>query len=116
MSKTLLAGSAEDVLQAIEQGHAAYWRGANWWLLYTIFGLPHWLPRPHGRVMRAHETRVRRAVANVVAARHHGEASSDEDPSADRNAAASSASPRRQAVAPSRSQCSDRRCRVRAGC
>ena len=70
ISKTMLAGGAEDVLHAIAQGHADYYRGVNWWAVYTIFGLPHWLPRPRGRAMRAHETRLRMAVAELVKARH----------------------------------------------
>ena len=32
ISKTMLAGGAEDMVHAIEKGHADYYRGANWWL------------------------------------------------------------------------------------
>ena len=66
ISNTLLAGGADDVLGAIEKGHADYYRGINWWVTYTLLGLPHWLPRPGGRAMRAHETRLRDAVAQLV--------------------------------------------------
>jgi cytochrome P450 len=66
ISNTMLAGGAEDMLLSIEEGHADYYRGANWWLLYTLLGLPHWLPRPGGRSMRAHEQRLRNAVARLV--------------------------------------------------
>jgi cytochrome P450 len=70
ISKTMLAGGADDVLHAIAQGHADYYRGVNWWAVYTIFGLPRWLPRPRGRAMRAHESRLRDAVRDLVQARH----------------------------------------------
>jgi cytochrome P450 len=69
ISQTMLAGGAPDVIHAIEQGHADYFRAANWWIVYTLFGLPHWLPRPGGRAMRAHERRLRNAIAELVRAR-----------------------------------------------
>ena len=69
ISNTMLAGGAKDMLQAIEEGHAAYYAGMNWWVMYTVLGLPHWLPRPKGKSTRAHERRMREAVATVVQAR-----------------------------------------------
>jgi cytochrome P450 len=78
ISNTMLAGGAPDVLHAIEQGHAAYYDAANWWVVYTMLGLPHWLPRPGGRAMRAHETRLRDAVAQLVRARRAGAADGDD--------------------------------------
>ncbi len=69
ISKTMLAGGDEQMLHDIEQGHADYYNGMNWWVMYSFFGLPHWLPRPGGISMRAHETRVREAVARLVRAR-----------------------------------------------
>ncbi len=72
ISNTMLAGGAPDVLRAIEKGHAAYYDAANWWVVYTMLGLPHWLPRPGGRAMRAHETRLREAVGALVRARRAG--------------------------------------------
>jgi cytochrome P450 len=69
---TMLAGTADDAIDAIEKGHAGYFAGVNWWTVYTIFRLPHWLPRPGGRAMRAHEGRLRAAMAGVVEARHRG--------------------------------------------
>jgi cytochrome P450 len=74
ISSTMLAGGAEKVLQAIEQGHSDYYRGANWWVLYTLLGLPHWLPRPGGKLMRAHESRLRDAVAALIRTRRNGAA------------------------------------------
>jgi cytochrome P450 len=62
----MLAGGADDVLRAIEKGHADYYRGINWWIIYTLLGLPHWLPRPGGKSMRAHEIRLREAVTDLV--------------------------------------------------
>ena len=59
ISTTMLAGGAEEVLEAIQKGHSLYYASANWWVLYTLLGLPHWLPRPGGTAMRAHETRLR---------------------------------------------------------
>src|SRR5262249_18429361 len=56
-------------LRAIEQGHAEYFQHANWWVAYVVLGLPHWLPRPGGRSMRAQEVRVREAVTKIVNAR-----------------------------------------------
>jgi cytochrome P450 len=78
ISNTMLAGGAEDMLHAIEKGHADYYRGANWWVIYTLLGLPRWLPRPGGKLMRAHEDRIREAVAGIVRARR-GAAADGED-------------------------------------
>jgi cytochrome P450 len=69
ISTTMLAGGAGDVLEAIQKGHSLYYASANWWVLYTLLGLPHWLPRPGGTAMRAHETRLRNSVAELVASR-----------------------------------------------
>jgi cytochrome P450 len=78
ISNTMLAGGAENMLDAIEKGHADYYRGANWWLMYTLLGLPHWLPRPGGKSMRAHESRLRAAVAELVRARRADAAAADD--------------------------------------
>jgi cytochrome P450 len=72
ISNTMLAGGAEPMLRAIQKGHAGYYRGANWWVVYRLMGLPHWWPRPGGNAMRAHETRLRRAVTELVKARRAG--------------------------------------------
>jgi cytochrome P450 len=69
ISNTMLVGGAPDMLHAIEQGHAEYYAGANWWVTYTMLGLPHWWPRPGGRAMRAHENRLRDAAATLVGMR-----------------------------------------------
>jgi cytochrome P450 len=69
ISKTMLAGVSEEMLHAIEKGHADYYRAANWWVMYSLLGLPHWLPRPGGKSMRTHETRMRKAVSELVQAR-----------------------------------------------
>jgi cytochrome P450 len=66
ITNTMLAGGAGDMFDAIEKGHADYYAGINWWIIYTLFGLPHWLPRPGGRAMRAHEQRLRDAVSELV--------------------------------------------------
>lgn len=78
ISNAMLAGGAEDMLGAIEKGHADYYRGINWWIAYTLFGLPPWLPRPGGKLMRAHEQRLRAFVAELVRARR-ANASGGED-------------------------------------
>lgn len=78
ISNTMLAGGASDMLQAIEQGHAGYYRGINWWVLYRLLGLPHWLPRPGGDAVRGHETRLRASVTALVRARR-AEASTAND-------------------------------------
>jgi len=78
ISNTMLAGGAPDVLHAIEQGHAAYYDAANWWVVYTLLGLPHWLPRPGGQAVRAHETRLRQAVAELVQTRRAGAAKGED--------------------------------------
>jgi cytochrome P450 len=54
------------MLDAIQAGHGDYYRGVNWWVTYSLLGLPRWLPRPGGRLMRAHEDRLRVAVAAIV--------------------------------------------------
>jgi cytochrome P450 len=74
ISNTMLAGGADPMLRAIQEGHAGYYRGANWWVVYRLMGLPHWLPRPGGNAMRAHETRLRGAVTELVKARRAGAA------------------------------------------
>jgi cytochrome P450 len=66
ISNTMLVGGAPHVLAAIEKGHADYYAAVNWWVTYTLLGLPHWWPRPGGRKMRAHEHRLRQAVAELV--------------------------------------------------
>ena len=78
ISHTMLVGGAEDMFQAIARGHADYYAGANWWLTYTLLGLPHWLPPPGGQSMRAHERRLRDAVAGLVQARRGAAADGDD--------------------------------------
>jgi cytochrome P450 len=78
ISNTMLAGGAEDMLHAIEKGHADYYRAANWWVMYTLLKLPHWLPRPGGKSMRAQENRLRDAVAELVRTRRAGAAAADD--------------------------------------
>ncbi|HXY08225.1 MAG TPA: cytochrome P450 [Terriglobales bacterium] len=78
ISNTMLAGGAETMLRAIEKGHAGYYRGANWWIIYRLLGLPHGLPRPGGKAMRAHETRLRAVVAELVKMRREETASGDD--------------------------------------
>jgi cytochrome P450 len=73
ISNTMLVGGAENVIREIEKGHADYYKGANWWVLYSLLGLQHWLPRPGGRLMRAQERRVRQAIAKIVAGRGGGD-------------------------------------------
>ncbi len=76
ISNTILAGGGGEMADAIETGREDYFNGANWWAVYTILGLPHWLPRPGGRKMRAQEQRMRRAVRKLVQSRsanHAGE-------------------------------------------
>jgi cytochrome P450 len=72
ISSTMLVGGAEDVIAAIEQGHADYFSNANWWIMYSVLGLPSWLPRPGGRAMRAQEVRMRKAVTAIVTTRRAG--------------------------------------------
>jgi cytochrome P450 len=69
ISNAMLVGGAEEMLGAIEKGHADYYNGINWWIAYALLGLPAWLPRPGGKSMRAHETRLRAFVAELVGAR-----------------------------------------------
>lgn len=75
---TMLAGGAGDMFDAIEQGHEDYYRGMNWWIIYTLLGLPHWLPRPGGQAMRAHEARLRNMVADLVRARREEATNADD--------------------------------------
>ena len=74
ISNTMLVGGAESVINEIEKGHADFYRNANWWVLYSLLGLPHWLPRPGGRSMRAQEVRMRKAVGEIVETRRSGAA------------------------------------------
>jgi cytochrome P450 len=77
ISNTMLVGGAPHVLAAIEKGHADYYAAVNWWVTYTLLGLPHWWPRPGGRKMRAHENRLRAAVAELVKMRRASAAGDD---------------------------------------
>jgi cytochrome P450 len=78
ISRTMLAGVPEDMLDAIEKGQEAYYSAANWWVTYTLLGLPDWLPRPGGKSMRAHVTRLREAVAELVQARRTAAAAGED--------------------------------------
>ena len=78
ISNTMLAGGAPDMLRTIQKGHKEYYRGANWWLIYLLLGLPHWFPRPGGDAMRAQETRLRAVVADLVHARRANSAGGDD--------------------------------------
>jgi cytochrome P450 len=78
ISNTILAGGAEEVLSALERGHAEYYSGADWWVMYTLLGIPHWFPRPGGKAMRAHERQMRRAVVELVKARRATGAAGDD--------------------------------------
>ena len=75
---TMLAGGAGNMFDAIEKGHEDYYRGMNWWIMYTLLGLPHWLPRPGGDAMRAHEARLRNMVTELVGTRR-ATAENDDD-------------------------------------
>ncbi|MGH7225895.1 MAG: cytochrome P450, partial [Gemmataceae bacterium] len=75
---TMLAGGAGDMFDAIERGHADYYRGINWWIIYTLLHLPHWLPRPGGKAMRAHEERLRSTVTDLVRRRRVTAANDDD--------------------------------------
>ncbi len=77
ISNTMLVGGAPEVLRAIEMGHADYYGAVNWWVTYTLLGLPHWLPRPGGKGMRGHENRLRRSVADLVQTRRAGATGDD---------------------------------------
>ena len=48
-------------------------RGINWWVTYTLLGLPHWLPRPGGKGdARARDAAARRRRAIWCEARRAG--------------------------------------------
>jgi cytochrome P450 len=71
VSRTMLVGGADNVIEAIQKGHTEYFRQVNWWVAYKMFCLPHWLPRPGGAAMKRHEQRVREAVRQLVNDRRH---------------------------------------------
>jgi cytochrome P450 len=78
ISRTMLAGVPEHMLAAIEKGQVAYYTAVNWWLMYVMLGLPNWVSRPGGKSMRAHETRLRSAVAELVRVRRAGAAAGED--------------------------------------
>lgn len=78
VSSTILAGDAGGVAAAIEHGRSDYFDGVNWWVVYSILRLPHWLPRPRGRRMRAQERRIRQGVADLVEARRGANGRNDD--------------------------------------
>ena len=69
ISNAMLVGGAEDMLDAIERGHAGYYDGVNWWIAYTLLRLPGWLPRPGGTAMKSQEARLRSFVIGLVRTR-----------------------------------------------
>ncbi len=69
ISNAILAGGGADVMRAIETGRDGYMEGINWWFIYSLFKLPHWMPRPHGRLVRAQERRLRQAVGELIRTR-----------------------------------------------
>ena len=78
IANSMLAGGAEEMLASIERGHADYFSGINWWVAYRLLKLPHWLPRPGGKSMRAHEARLRHAVAKLVQSRRAAAATGED--------------------------------------
>ncbi len=71
ISNTLLTGVPDDFLRDIEKGHDDYFASMNWWIAYTMLGLPGWLPRPGGKSMHAHEKKIRDGVLEIVRSRRH---------------------------------------------
>ncbi|MEC9368855.1 MAG: cytochrome P450 [Pseudomonadota bacterium] len=69
VTDTLLGNGADEFAGLLEKGRDTYYRGMNWWIIYTMLRLPHWLPRPHGQAMRAEERAIRGGVARLVRAR-----------------------------------------------
>jgi cytochrome P450 len=78
IANSMLTGGAEEMLASIEKGHADYFSGINWWVAYRLLKLPHWLPRPGGKSMRAHEARLRHAVAKLVQSRRAAAATGED--------------------------------------
>ncbi len=66
ISNTILAGGGSGVGEAILEGRDDYIDGVNWWLIYSLFRMPHWMPRPGGRRMRAQEARLRASVTALI--------------------------------------------------
>ncbi len=78
ISRSMLGGGADDVMAALEAGHAEYYRQINWWILYCMLRLPHGLPRLGGKAMRRHERRLREAVRALVHARSETASAGDD--------------------------------------
>ncbi len=78
ISRTMLAGGADDVIAAIEKGHADYFRYVNWWVANRLLRLPAWLPRPGGSTMRRQEANIRDAVRKLVESRTDDAAAGDD--------------------------------------
>lgn len=73
ISRTVLAGDVDALSDMIEEKRPDYFNGVNWWVIYCMFHLPHWLPRPGGRKMRAQESRIRDGIHHLVKERRrHG--------------------------------------------
>lgn len=69
ISRTMLAGGAPEVLANIENGHGAYFRNVNWWVLHRMLRLPRWFPHPGRASMREREQWLHDAVRGIVRAR-----------------------------------------------
>ncbi|MFZ1813191.1 MAG: cytochrome P450 [Rhizobiaceae bacterium] len=70
IANTMLAGGASSDLADISSGKEEYFRYMNWWIVNRMLGLPAWLPRPGGRVMREQERKLRSTVRRLVDKRH----------------------------------------------
>ena len=78
ISQTMLAGGAEDMLDAIEKGHADYYSGVNWWVMYTMLRIAPLAAATGGKSVRAHEARLRSVVAELVRTRRTGAAAGED--------------------------------------
>ncbi len=79
ISRTMLTGGAPEFIEAIERGHARYFRAVNWWIAYRLLGLPRWIPRPGQRAMQSHEENLRGESFQAIVERDHATAEGGKD-------------------------------------
>ena len=78
ISNTILSGFPEELKNDIEFGHQKYFENMNWWIAYSMFGLPTWMPRPGGRQMRSYQKNIRGNVLKVVEQRRMSDQNNDD--------------------------------------
>lgn len=66
ISRTMLAGGGAQIREAMSEDGGTYLSGLPWALLYAVFNIPDWVPRPGRRAMQRREFFLRGVVRDLV--------------------------------------------------